>query len=164
MALALRGWEIFVDTAPSDVAEPVMTLLTDSSSLANALSAGPVTLIHGDLATVNMAFEGDDLVLIDWAMPTAAPGMLDIARFLAGCASVVEPSREEFLAAYADAAGPAYDERSKRLALLAALAWLGWNKALDAAEHPDLAIRAREQQDLDWWVTAARITLDSGDL
>lgn len=164
LRVALRGWEIFVDTAPSDVTEPVMALLADSSNLATALLECPVTLIHGDLATVNMAFEGDDLVLIDWAMPTNAPGMLDIARFLAGCASVIEPSREQFLAAYAEAAGPAYDERAKRLALLAALAWLGWNKALDAAEHPDPAIRAREQHDLDWWVTAARITLERGDL
>ena len=144
--------------------DPVLALLADSTPLANALASGPITLIHGDLATVNMAFEGDDLVLIDWAMPAAAPGMLDVSRFLAGCASVIEPSREEFLAAYADAAGPAYDERSKRLALLASLAWLGWNKALDAAEHPDLAIRERERQDLDWWVDAARNTLDRGDL
>ncbi len=119
-----------------------------------ALADGPVTLAHGDLATVNMAFEGDDLVLLDWAMPTAAPGALDIARFLAGCSSVVEPSREEVLASYAAPAGPAYDERSMRLALLAGLVWLGWNKALDAAEHPDPAIRERERPDLDWWVGA----------
>jgi hypothetical protein len=109
-----------------------------------------------------MAFEPDRLVLLDWAMPTVAPGALDIARFVAGCSSVVEPSREEVLAAYARAAGPAYDERSMRLALLAGLVWLGWNKALDAAEHPDPAIREREAQDLDWWVHEARTTLESG--
>ena len=57
--------------------------------------------------------------------------------------------------------GPACDERSMRLALLAGLVWLGWNKALDAAEHPDPAIRARETADLDWWVRAARTTLES---
>jgi hypothetical protein len=36
------------------------------------------------------------------------------------------------------------------------------NKALDAAEHPDLVVRARERQDLDWWVRQARWTLDAG--
>jgi hypothetical protein len=34
------------------------------------------------------------------------------------------------------AAGPAYDRTAMRLSLLASLVWLGWNKDLDAAEHP----------------------------
>jgi hypothetical protein len=121
-----------------------------------------VTLAHGDLATVNMAFDGDDLVLLDWAMPVAAPGTLDVARFVAGCSSVAGLSREETISAYRDAAGPAYDETAMRLALLLGLVWLGWNKALDAAEHPDPAIRAREREDLDWWVGQARRSLESG--
>jgi thiamine kinase-like enzyme len=119
-------------------------------------------MTHGDLATVNMALEGDRLVLIDWAMPTAAPGALDVARFIAGCASVVDCSREELMDAYRRAAGPAYDDRSMRLALLSGLMWLGWNKALDAAEHPDPATRARERDDLDWWVRRARDALEMG--
>ena len=160
--LALRGWEIFESTVPVDVAEPVLGLLEDIDPLTTALQARPITLIHGDLAVVNMAVELDDLVLIDWAMPTAAPGALDITRFLAGCWSVVDLTREELLAVYEKAAGPAYDETAMRLALLASLTWLGWNKALDAAEHPDPGIRAREQADLDWWVTEARKTLESG--
>ena len=89
-------------------------------------------------------------------MPWTSRGSWPAAR------SVVEPSREEVLAAYALAAGPAYDERSMRLALLSGLVWLGWNKALDAAEHPDPAIRERERKDLDWWVRQARTTLDCG--
>ncbi len=164
MGLVLRGWELFADLVPADVADPVFALLDDASPLAKALAAGPVTMTHGDVATVNMAFEGDDLVLIDWAMPTSAPGALDVARFLAGCASVVEPSREQLLAAYRRAAGPAADETSLRLSLLSGLVWLGWNKALDAAEHPDPATRRREQADLDWWVREARTTLESGGL
>ena len=159
---ALRGWEIFADTVPADVAEPVLRLLDDIEPLASALRSRPATLIHGDLATVNMAVELDDLVLIDWAMPTAAPGAVDISRFIAGCSSVVDLSREEMLAVYARTAGPAYDETAMRLALLASLTWLGWNKALDAAEHPDPATRAREQADLDWWVNEARKTFESG--
>lgn len=162
LELALRGWEIFEDTVPADVAQPVLEILDDIEPLTSALLSRPLTLLHGDLATVNMAVELDDLVLIDWAMPTAAPGALDIARFIAGCSSVVDLSREEMLAVYQRAAGPAYDETAMRLSLLAGLAWLGWNKALDAAEHPDPATKAREQADLDWWVTQARKTLESG--
>lgn len=162
MRLTLRGWELFAELVPADVADGVLGLLEDVSPLRRALAEGPVTLSHGDLATVNMAIEDDTLVLIDWAMPTAAPGALDVARFVAGCASVVALSREEVLAAYRDAAGPAYDARSERLSLLAATMWLGWNKALDAAEHPDPDIRARERADLDWWVRHSRTALEEG--
>ena len=151
-------------TRPRRRRRPGARLLDDVAPLADALAAGPVTLIHGDLATVNMAFEGDDLVLLDWAMPTAAPGALDVARFLAGCASVVDAEPRGAARGVPRAAGPAYDERSMRLALLAALVWLGWNKALDAAEHPDPAIRDREKADLDWWVREARTTLERGAL
>ena len=164
MSVALRGWELFADQVPADVREPVFSLLEDITPLASALERGPLTMTHGDLATVNMAFEDDTLVLLDWAMPTSAPGALDVARFLAGCASVVDLSRDEVLEAYRRAAGPAYDARSTELALLAGLVWLGWNKALDAVEHPDPTIRARERADLDWWVGRARAALESGDL
>jgi hypothetical protein len=164
LELALRGWEIFESLVPPDVAGPVLALLDDISPLATALEQGPLTLTHADLATVNMAFEGDDLLLLDWAMPTAAPGSLDVARFIVGCSSVVEASREDLLAAYERAAGPAYDERSMRLSLLSGLVWLGWNKALDVAANPDPAIREREKVDLDWWVHEARITLENGAL
>ncbi len=162
--LALRGWEIFADTAPADVAAPVLALLSDVTPLADALSTGPVTLTHGDLTTVNMAVERDDLVLLDWALPMAAPGAVDVARLVAGCSTRMAPPREAVLASYARLAGPAHDERSMRLALLAGLLFLGWNKALDATEHPDPATRAREGDDLDWWVRAARHTLEMGDL
>jgi Phosphotransferase enzyme family len=162
--LARRGWEIFAQTVPADVAGPVLVLLEDPSPLVTALSQGPVTLIHGDLATVNMARDADTLVLLDWALATAAPGALDIAFLLAGCASVLEPSRDHVLRTYAGLAGPAYDARSMRLALLAGLMWLGWNKALDAAEHPDPVTRERERRDLEWWVRKARTALESGAL
>ena len=79
MRLVLRGWEIFADEVPADVSEAVFALLDDVTPLRCALENGPVTMTHGDLATVNMAIEGDTLVLIDWAMPTAAPGSLDVA-------------------------------------------------------------------------------------
>ena len=161
-AIVLRGWDIFGETVPADVVEPIFALLAGPRRLADALQARPTTLVHGDLATVNMAVSDGELTLLDWAMPADAPGALDIARFVAGCSSVVDASREEIIADYAAVAGPAYDEIAMRLSLLSALVWLGWNKALDAAEHPDPVVRKREQEDLDWWVEQARLTLGSG--
>jgi len=161
-AITIRGWEVFGETVPAEVADPVFALLADPQPLADALQSRPTTLIHGDLATVNMAFSDGELTLLDWAMPAAAPGAVDIARFVAGCSSVVDMSREQIIADYADAAGPAFDETAMRLSLLGAFCWLGWNKALDAAEHPDPVVRARERQDLDWWVQQARWTLNAG--
>lgn len=162
MGQVTRGWDMFADKVPADVAAPILALLADVTPLARALAARSLTLCHGDLATVNMAFDHDELVLLDWAMPTAAPGALDVARLLAGCSSVLEPSREEVLTAYADAVGPAYDEDAMKLALLSGLMWLGWNKALDAHTHPEPSVRIRERADLDWWVRRSREALEAG--
>ena len=161
-ALCTRGWDILRETRPAEVVEPVFALLADPQPLVDALQSRPMTLVHGDLATVNMALSNGQLTLLDWAMSAAAPGALDIARFVAGCASVVDASREEIISDYAEAVGPAYDETAMQLSLLGAFCWLGWNKALDAAEHPDPVVRAREQQDLDWWIHQAKLTLNAG--
>ena len=37
----------------------------------------------------------------------------------------------------------------------------GWNKALDAIEHPDPVVRARESADLEWWVRGVRQALET---
>jgi thiamine kinase-like enzyme len=161
-AAALHGWEVFAETVPVDVAGPVRSLLDDPSPLVGALERRPTTLVHGDLATVNMAIEGVRLTLLDWSLATRAPAVLDLAWFLAGCASVVDATREDIIADFATVAGPTYDEPALRLALLAGVVWLGWNKALDAAEHPDREVRDQEREDLEWWVAQARLTLDSG--
>jgi hypothetical protein len=166
MSLALRGWEYFADPAlvPRDVSDAVFELHSDAQPLVDGLAAGPVTLAHGDLATVNMAFEDDRLILLDWAMPVAAPGCLDVARFLVGCGHVVDLDPDTFIGTYRQAAGPAYDDTSMGLALLSALGWLGWNKALDVVESPDAAVRERERTSLAWWVATARKTLENGAL
>jgi len=161
---ALRGWDYFADPdlVPPDVAETVFALHADVRPLADALLEGPVTLAHGDLATVNMAFEDDRLVLLDWAVPVAAPGALDIARLLVGCAHVIDLPPDDVIDTYRRAAGGAYDERSMQLALVSALGWLGWNKALDIVESPDEAVRERERASLAWWVGQVRNAIERG--
>jgi hypothetical protein len=161
-ALVLRGWEIFADEVEDDVASPVLDLLADPSPLVDALQRRPVTFVHGDLATVNVALEPGQVTLLDWGMATAAPGAIDLARFVAGCASVVDASREDIIADFVELSGPAHDDDALHLALLSGFAWLGWNKALDAHEHPDLEVRARERDDLAWWAGRSRTTLERG--
>ncbi|QBR93207.1 hypothetical protein [Nocardioides euryhalodurans] len=164
LAAAMRGWDYFADPAlvPTDVSDAVFALHADVRPLVDGLREGPVTLAHGDLATVNLALPGEELVLLDWAMPVAAPGALDVARLLVGCGHVIDLSPDEVIAAYAAAAGPAYDEGSMRLALLSALCWLGWNKALDIVESDEDDVRQRERASLAWWIGQAREAIERG--
>jgi hypothetical protein len=53
------------------------------------------------------------------------------------------------------------DPRALELAMISALAQLGWNKALDIVENPDPAIRVQERADLDWWITRVRRALET---
>jgi hypothetical protein len=158
--LVLRGWEHFRSLVPADLADAVIGLAEDPGPLARRFADGPVTLVHGDLATVNMAPLDGRLYLLDWALAAAAPGALDVARFLAGCAHVVDVQPDALVESYRAEAGDAYDDRSMRLALLSGVVWLGWNKALDIVEHDDPAVRAREKSGLRWWLARAEEALE----
>lgn len=157
----LRGWEHLHAVVPADVAAAVLALAEDPGRLADALRARPVTFVHGDVALTNLALKARRVVLLDWAMPAAAPGALDWARFVAGCAASVEPDRDGLLALYGEAAGASYDDVAMQLALLSGLVWLGWNKAHDVVEGRDPVVRTRERADLEWWVRRASRTLES---
>lgn len=159
---ALRGWELFPEVAPGEVGEAVLDLAQDTTRLTSALAALPLTLLHGDLATVNMALEDGRLTLIDWGVATAGPGPLDVGRFLAGCGHVLDIGPDDFVALYRDRLGDVYDERALGIGLLAGLVWLGWNKALDIVDHPDAAVRERERAGLAWWLERAGRALDAG--
>jgi hypothetical protein len=163
--LALRGWGLWTEVAPGDVGAQVLALAQDCSPLVDACEQLPATLLHGDLATVNMAFEPDRpgcLTLIDWGMAAAGPAELELGRLLAGCGHLFECDLDTLLELHRTAVGPAYDERATRLGLLAGLVWLGWNKALDIVEHPDPAIRERERANLGWWLHQAGLALEAG--
>ncbi|MGQ0519743.1 MAG: hypothetical protein ACT4PX_01165 [Actinomycetota bacterium] len=159
--LALRGWEQFADLVPADVAGAVAAVHAAPGPRAAARAARGPTLAHGDRWLVNVALEPDRVVLLDWNLATEAPGALDVATFLMG-ASALDVAPDDLLHEARLAAGDGHDEIALRLALLAAVADLGWNKALDAAGHADPAIRAREAAGLSWWVAQARRTLELG--
>ena len=162
---ALRGWEYWPEVAPGEVGERVLDLARDTAPLAAACLTLPTTLLHGDLATVNMAFEPGRpgcLTLIDWGLATVGPAEVDIGRLLAGCAHLFVASLDDLVALQRRAAGPAHDEAALRLGLLAGLTWLGWNKALDIVEHPDPAVRERERAALPWWLHQAERAFETG--
>ena len=162
---AVRGWEYWPEVARGEVADRVLALGLDTAPLAAACARLPATFLHGDLATVNMAFEPDRpgcLTLIDWGLATAGPAEVDRGRRRAGCAPRFEAGVDDQLALQRRAAGPAHDEDALRLGLLTGLAFLGWNKALDIAEHPDPAVRERERTALGWWLQQAGLALEAG--
>lgn len=174
-AAALRGWEYWPEVAPGPVGEQVLGLATDTTPLARACAALPTTLVHGDLATVNMAFESDRpdcLTLIDWSLAAAGPAELDTGRLLAGCGHQFGPvprkpgeARAQLdgaLELHRQVAGTTYDASAMRVGLLAGLCWLGWNKALEIVEHPDAVVRAREREALAWWLYQAGLALEAG--
>ncbi len=159
---ALRGWEYFAEVAPGEVGDRVLALAHDGAPLVRALAGCTPTVLHGDVATVNMALEPESLTLFDWGLAMIGPAEFDVARLLVGCAHVFDLSFDEFLALQREVAGADHDEAALELSLLASVVWLGWNKALDIVEHPDEGVRARERAGLDWWLAQAARAFERG--
>jgi thiamine kinase-like enzyme len=102
-----------------------------------------------------MAWQEDQLVLIDWAHVFVGPAALDIARFLPSGLRSSAIDKNWFLKQYADVSGHHFDEAGLRLSLLATLVWFGWKKALDATETLDPALQSVEMENIAWWCDQA---------
>ncbi len=149
-----RGWSRFAQLVDRKVADEVAALLVDPSPLIAVLRRASPTLIHADLWLVNLALLPDEVVLLDWAVATHGPAALDLAFFLTGSLAHLTATPEEVIAAFR-ARSPETDDRTMAAALLAGLLDAGWNKALDASDHPDAGVRARQAAELAWWVERA---------
>ena len=159
--LCRRGWELFGDVAPRDVADALHALLDDTAPLSDELLKYPQTLIHGDCRLHNMGLTDEQLVLLDWEILGSGPGVVDTAWYLIISASRIDASREQVIADYREIAGDRFDQRAWDLACIGAMVWLGWNKAIDIVENPDPQIRAQERADLDWWVSRLRAAFEA---
>ncbi|MGH9138761.1 MAG: phosphotransferase [Acidimicrobiales bacterium] len=158
----LRGHELFADLVPADVADTVHRSYDNPAPLAAALTTDtPTTLIHGDFFLVNVAVEDGRVVPLDWGLATAGPAALDLITFCVGAMSNVTLDREHLLAEARAACRDLVDDQAFAACQLWALMELGWNKALDAVDHPDRHKRAAERADLDFWVGRARRALDT---
>lgn len=157
----VEGWQHFFELVPDPVATEIANALRQPARLAAALERATPTLCHGDAWLVNMALTADDVVLLDWNLATRGPAVLDFVTFTIGCASHVDATREQVLAAGRAACRDTVDDDAWEAGVVWALCELGWNKALDAVTHDDPAQRAAAQDELDWWVARTETALES---
>jgi len=155
-----RGWTVFDELVPADVAVAVHRILDDPARLAAALVAGGTTLVHSDLHYGNVAPGPDRFFVLDWGLATAAPPAVDVAWYLDQSSAFVDASREAVLEAFAQAEGARPDARTLQLALLAELVLAGWQYGGGADPGLTPEARDRRRADLAWWVDRAREGLE----
>lgn len=144
--LVPRGWAQLAARAPR-AHRLVNDLLTDPAPLVEALAATPRTLVHGDWKAGNLGTQPDGrTILLDWALPGAAPGCVDLGHYLALNAVRLPEARESSIATYRSALQAQgvdtneWWERQLRLCLLGTFLMFGWEKALG------------DTDELAWWV------------
>jgi hypothetical protein len=151
-ALVLRGWKRFGDLVPDEVTVAVARVHEHPETLVQLLSRRTCTLVHGDLKLANLGFRDGRVVVLDWgSLTTWAPAAVDFAWFLGVNAASIDATHDDLLDDIRAAGGADHDEDALRLALLGALAQLGWEKALGATDSPDERVRQRERAGLAWW-------------
>jgi hypothetical protein len=154
------GWEGFVASAPSDVAEAVLGVLGDPAWLAAELrAAAPSTLLHGDLRDDNVAVLDGEAALIDWGLASWGPASVELAWFLLHDAWRIAAPREELLDDFRVAEGDLHSERALELGLLSGLVTHGWLLGHSATVHPDPCERAWANAEIAWWSDRARRAL-----
>lgn len=159
--LFIRGWELFPEVAPPDVAEAMEAIHRNPMALAQQLDRCDSTFIHGDLRLHNLGLSPDRVVLLDWELASHGPPAVDFAWYLIISATRIDATREEITDDFRAISDDKFDPVALELAMTTALAQLGWNKALDIVENPDPAIREQERADLDWWVARVRRSLET---
>ncbi len=156
-----RGWELFADVAPGDVAAAVFAILDRPGRLARQLEGCETTLIHGDFWLANLGLTPDRVVMLDWGLAAAAPPAVDFAAYLAQSGSRIAATPEQLLDDFRAVCGERHDERALRLALIGGLVEMEWLKAAEVVEAPDAARRAQAAAVLDWWVRHVREALET---
>jgi hypothetical protein len=142
------GWQAVRELAPH-AGDLGLALAADPTPLANAMAAGPHTLVHGDWKFGNLGSWPDGrTVLLDWGWPGEAGPCVDLAWYLAVNCDRLPESKEDSIVAYRASlerrgidTAPWWD-RHVELALLGGFLQLGWSKAGDHAE-------------LAWWTEHA---------
>jgi hypothetical protein len=154
----LQGWAHFDDLAPADVVDLVHAVHNRPEVLASPLRRlGRSTLLHGDYWTPNLAPEPDRVVVIDWALATLGPSVLEVTSFLVGCADQVDATRDEILDDLRAMWGEDHDEQLLRVGLAFGVVEMGWNLSWNLANKPTPTARDA----FDWWIDAARQALAS---
>lgn len=145
---AVNGWRCFTELVPPSVAREIAAIHADPGPFAERLRAQGVTLAHGDVWPVNLALRDSGVVLLDWGLATAAPGVIDLATFVTASQGVTDAAPDALVDQYVEATrqtpGAVAD------GFLAALCVFGWDTALAASGTGGPAALARGR--LDWWI------------
>jgi Phosphotransferase enzyme family len=136
------GWERLPREAPFS-GHLVWNLLDDANPLLEPVSQGPQTFIHGDLKAGNLGCTSDGrTILLDWAVPGQAPGLLDLSWYLAVNCDRLPESKEAAIERYREAlehrgieTAGWWDEQLG-LALIFGFVQMGWSK---------------QGAELEWW-------------
>jgi aminoglycoside phosphotransferase (APT) family kinase protein len=154
-----RSWELVDDLVPGDVAAIIHDIDRDPSPMASALLARGRTLLHGDVNPSNVGFTEEHIVLLDWQMASAGPGVMDLV-WLLNHAYRIDATFDELLDDARAAGGSNHDEFTLQLAILANVpfACALWGTGVIEVVNPQW--RAEATDALDWWVRAARTAAD----
>jgi thiamine kinase-like enzyme len=133
----------------------------DPSALAAALeTAGPCTLLHGDLRDDNLGLAQDRVVLLDWDLATVGTPTVEFAWYLCHDAWRIAAGHDEVEADYRDLMGDRLDRREFELGMLSGLVQYGWIFGHSLRVHPDPAEQGWARAELDWWVPRTRRALE----
>lgn len=142
-----NGWSRFAKVA-GPARDAVLALRRAPWPLLDALRKGPQTFVQGDWKMGNLGRHPDGrTILLDWANPGAAPGLIEVGWYLALNRARIPPGagHEATLSAYREAlrrhgVDPSgWWDKHVALNLLGILVMFGWEKALGDAEE------------LAWW-------------
>lgn len=147
-----RGWEIFAELAPADVADVVLRLLDDPSPLVRELEAQGTTLIHSDVHFGNAVLLPDRLVLVDWALACQAPPTVELTWFLDQSFAFLDATHDEVVDAFVAAERGRVTPSMLDVACLGELLNAGWQCIHWVDRDPDGLHRAS----FDWFVARAR--------
>lgn len=146
------AWDAFAAAAGAPVAAAITALAADPAPLVERLLHAGSTLIHGDLRDDNLGFAGDDVVLLDWDMASAATPALEFAWYLCHDAWRIEATHDEIVDDFRAAAGERVDDEDLALGLIAGLVMYGWVFGHSALVHPDPVEREWGEIELAWWL------------
>ena len=150
---AVEAWPRFDEAAPPRVREAVQSIHTAPAHLAADLTQHERTMTHADLSLANLGLADGRVIMLDFAMACEAPGDFDFAIYLIQNDWLIEATNDEIVSDWAELAGRTADDRTVRLALLAAFAEYACWKAPDPSDPSDYSAT------FDWWVERTERTL-----
>ena len=169
-----RGWEVFGEHAPTEIAEVITAIADDPTNIADELRTCEQTLVHGDLRLDNLGFTEDGIVVLDWGDRTGpAPPAVELMWFLGFDALLFDCTREDVIADFRALYGDRVDQRAMDLAFIGGLAHLachfglgivGRSPTIARLTGDDAAKRAAAEAELSWWVRTVGDALERQSL